>query len=105
MGRPREHINYERVALAIAWRRFPTLCSMAIEDVRQEAAMLDWEARTRGNIIVGHGKKRRVFGGAKKGKERMGLRSFSRAAYARLYRVARNYGYRRVRHAGISTEK
>lgn len=100
MARKKEIVDYKRLACAIARRRFPTLWEMVREDIDQECAMLAWEAESRGNIIVGHGKQRKVFGGAKKGEGRIGLRAFSRAAYARLYRVARNYGYQRFRTKG-----
>jgi hypothetical protein len=106
MARAREHISYERVALAIALRRFPTLCALAMEDVRQECAMLAWEAAQRNAVVVGTGQRRKRFGPGlpREKKGTMGLRSFSRAAYARLYRVARNYGYRRIRHDRVSGE-
>ena len=109
MARRKEIVNYQRVALAIVRRRFPWIWEIYQDDMRQECAMLAFEAESRGNIIVGHGKTRKIFGGAKKGTSKMGIRSFSRAANARLYRAARNYGYRRTRQqggcSGISSEK
>lgn len=88
--------DYCALARAIAHRHFPTLVELVPEDIAQECALLAWEAESRGRIQVGSGKKRKLFGSGSRG-ERIGLRAFSRAAYARLYQVARQYGYRRIR--------
>lgn len=101
------HLNYKAIALGIAKKRFPHLWESHRSDVLQECALLEVEAQKLKRIrtVIKSGYKirdrhGRFCGGAKpvvkihgNGKDTMGLKSFSRAAYVRLYNMSVRYGY------------
>jgi hypothetical protein len=83
---PKGECNYRAVALAIVRRFFPHLWEWHRADVWQECELLDLEATLRKRITV----RGRKFGN---GSDRMGIKSFSRAAQARLYDMSIRYGW------------
>jgi hypothetical protein len=88
--------DYHAVAMALARRYFSYLVKFHKAEVEEECARLAHLAATRGRIQVGVGKRRRLYGTGSKG-EKMGLTSYSHAAYASRSRLARQHGDRRVR--------
>ena len=83
---PKGECNYRAVAIYIARRYFPHLWDWHRADTWQECQLLSLEASLRKRITVGN----RHFGN---GTDRMGIKSFSRAAQARLYDMSRRYGW------------